>query len=68
MTLFDTSMTWMDRWFDAEAALLWNPPGAFTEAAPEPRQIHMVRESSWYSGDEKVLEAVAAELPRLRHG
>ncbi|HWS35364.1 MAG TPA: LLM class flavin-dependent oxidoreductase, partial [Actinoplanes sp.] len=27
---------------------------------------HWPRKSSWYAGDEKVLEAVAAELPRLR--
>jgi hypothetical protein len=27
---------------------------------------HWPRESSWYAGDEKVLESVAARLPRLR--
>ncbi|HET6478957.1 MAG TPA: LLM class flavin-dependent oxidoreductase [Actinoplanes sp.] len=28
--------------------------------------VHWPRESSWYAGDEKVLESVAARLPRLR--
>jgi alkanesulfonate monooxygenase SsuD/methylene tetrahydromethanopterin reductase-like flavin-dependent oxidoreductase (luciferase family) len=28
---------------------------------------HWPRSSSWYAGDEKVLESVAARLPRLRH-
>ncbi|GLY06080.1 MULTISPECIES: LLM class flavin-dependent oxidoreductase [Actinoplanes] len=29
---------------------------------------HWPRQSSWYAGDESVLESVAAELPRLRRG
>ncbi|WP_433791255.1 LLM class flavin-dependent oxidoreductase [Actinoplanes sp. CA-252034] len=46
---------------------------AFTDAVGRARELgftdviaHWPRESSWYAGDEKVLEAVAAELPRLR--
>ncbi|BBH63753.1 luciferase [Actinoplanes sp. OR16] len=48
--------------------------GAFTDAAGRARELgftdvitHWPRESSWYAGDEKVLEAVAAELPSIRH-
>jgi alkanesulfonate monooxygenase SsuD/methylene tetrahydromethanopterin reductase-like flavin-dependent oxidoreductase (luciferase family) len=46
---------------------------AFTDAVGRARELgftdvitHWPRESSWYAGDEKVLEAVAAELPGLR--
>lgn len=46
--LLTASMAWMDEWWDDERALLWNPPGAYTEAFREPRQGHMVRESAWY--------------------
>ena len=49
MTLAATSMAWMDQWFDEDAGLLWNPPGAFAEAAPTARRIHMIRETSWYA-------------------
>jgi hypothetical protein len=38
----------MDRSWDPEAGLLWNPPGAFDEVA-EPRSVHLVRETSWYA-------------------
>lgn len=46
---------------------------AFTDAVGRAAELgftdvitHWPRESSWYTGDEKVLEAVATELPRLR--
>ncbi|WP_430780042.1 LLM class flavin-dependent oxidoreductase [Actinoplanes sp. G11-F43] len=47
--------------------------GAFTDAVGRAAELgftdvitHWPRESSWYAGDEKVLEAVVAELPRLQ--
>ncbi|MGK2948003.1 MAG: hypothetical protein ACSLFP_05475 [Acidimicrobiales bacterium] len=39
---------WMDRSWDDEASLLWNPAGAFDEVAP-PRTVHLVRETGWYA-------------------
>ena len=39
---------WMDRWWDDEAGLLWNPPGSF-EGVLEPRSVHLVRETAWYA-------------------
>ncbi|TWG14339.1 LLM class flavin-dependent oxidoreductase [Actinoplanes teichomyceticus] len=46
---------------------------AFQEATGRARELgftdvitHWPRQSSWYAGEEKILEAVAAELPRLR--
>jgi hypothetical protein len=38
----------MDRWWDDEAGLLWNPPGSF-EGAVDARSVHMVRETAWYA-------------------
>jgi alkanesulfonate monooxygenase SsuD/methylene tetrahydromethanopterin reductase-like flavin-dependent oxidoreductase (luciferase family) len=54
------SMTSVDAFVDAvgRAAAL-----GFTDAI-----THWPRASSWYAGDEKVLESVAAQLPRLRPG
>jgi hypothetical protein len=51
-------MTSVDAFTDAvgRAAAL-----GFTDAI-----THWPRASSWYAGDEKVLESVAAQLPRLR--
>nr|WP_296068547.1 LLM class flavin-dependent oxidoreductase [uncultured Actinoplanes sp.] len=53
------SLTSVDAFEDAagRAAAL-----GFTDAI-----THWPRSSSWYAGDEKVLESVAARLPRLRH-
>ena len=39
---------WMDRWWDDDAGLLWNPPGSF-EGVVEPRSVHLVRETAWYA-------------------
>jgi len=46
---------------------------AFVDAAGRARELgftdvvaHWPRASSWYAGDEKVLETVAGLLPRLR--
>ncbi|MEV4352096.1 LLM class flavin-dependent oxidoreductase [Actinoplanes sp. NPDC049596] len=48
---------------------------AFTDAVGRAARLgftdvitHWPRERSWYAGDEKVLESVAARLPRLRAG
>ena len=38
----------MDRWWDDDAGLLWNPPGSF-EGVVEPRSVHLVRETAWYA-------------------
>jgi endonuclease IV len=67
----------MDRYLNLDSAPVFSMSSvaAFTDAIGRARELgftdvitHWPRESSWYSGDEKVLEAVAAELPRLRHG
>jgi hypothetical protein len=39
---------WMDRWWDDDAGLLWNPPGSFDEVVT-PRSVHLVRETAWYA-------------------
>ena len=39
---------WMDRAWDDEVGLLWNPAGAFEEVAA-PRTVHLVRETAWYA-------------------
>jgi hypothetical protein len=48
-------------------------PGAFADAVGRAAELgftdvlaHWPRASSWYAGSEKVLESVAAMLPRLR--
>ncbi|GIE33080.1 luciferase [Actinoplanes italicus] len=67
----------MDRYLNLDSSPVFSMSSvaAFTDAIGRARELgftdvitHWPRESSWYSGDEKVLEAVAAELPRLRHG
>lgn len=40
---------WFDRVWDDEAALLWNPPGAFDDVTGGPRTVHLVRETAWYA-------------------
>jgi alkanesulfonate monooxygenase SsuD/methylene tetrahydromethanopterin reductase-like flavin-dependent oxidoreductase (luciferase family) len=66
----------MDRYLNLDSAPVFSMSSvaAFTDAIGRARELgftdvitHWPRESSWYSGDEKVLEAVASELPRLRH-
>ena len=44
----EVATRWFDRAWDPAVGLLWNPPGAFTEAA-EPRTVHLVRETAWYA-------------------
>ena len=39
---------WMDKWWDADAGLLRNPPGSF-EGVVEARSVHLVRETAWYA-------------------
>jgi hypothetical protein len=70
----EVTTAWMDRAWDDEASLLWNPPGAFEGVVDEPRAVHLVRETAWYAigllrrdgpGDraraERALTAVAAQ-------
>jgi hypothetical protein len=40
--------SWMDDLWDADTALLWNPPGSFDDVTG-PRTVHLVRESAWYA-------------------
>ena len=40
---------WMDRAWDPEAHLLWNPPGAFDDVTDGPHTVHLVRETAWYA-------------------
>ncbi|GAA0423230.1 luciferase [Actinoplanes capillaceus] len=64
----------VDRYLNLDSSPVYSMTSvdAFTEATGRARELgftdvitHWPRESSWYAGDEKVLEAVAAELPRL---
>jgi alkanesulfonate monooxygenase SsuD/methylene tetrahydromethanopterin reductase-like flavin-dependent oxidoreductase (luciferase family) len=65
----------VDRYLNLDTSPIFSMSSvaAFTDAVGRARELgftdviaHWPRESSWYAGDEKVLEAVAAELPRLR--
>jgi alkanesulfonate monooxygenase SsuD/methylene tetrahydromethanopterin reductase-like flavin-dependent oxidoreductase (luciferase family) len=67
----------VDRYLNLDSSPVFSMSSveAFTDAIGRARDLgftdvitHWPRKSSWYAGDEKVLEAVAAELPRLRHG
>ncbi|GGN61704.1 luciferase [Actinoplanes lobatus] len=64
----------VDRYLNLDSSPVYSMTSvdAFTDATGRARELgftdvitHWPRESSWYAGDEKVLEAVAAELPRL---
>ncbi|MBB2942790.1 alkanesulfonate monooxygenase SsuD/methylene tetrahydromethanopterin reductase-like flavin-dependent oxidoreductase (luciferase family) [Actinoplanes lutulentus] len=65
----------VDRYLNLDSSPVYSLSSveAFTDATGRARELgftdvitHWPRESSWYAGDEKVLEAVAAELPRIR--
>ncbi|WP_436527582.1 LLM class flavin-dependent oxidoreductase [Actinoplanes sp. HUAS TT8] len=65
----------VDRYLNLDSSPVFSMSSvdAFQEAAGRAAALgftdvitHWPRQSSWYAGDEKVLEAVAAELPRLR--
>ena len=44
----NATTAWMDRWWDDDAGLLWNPPGSFDDVV-EPLSVHLVRETAWYA-------------------
>jgi alkanesulfonate monooxygenase SsuD/methylene tetrahydromethanopterin reductase-like flavin-dependent oxidoreductase (luciferase family) len=65
----------VDRYLDLDSAPVYSlsSPGAFADAVGRAAELgftdvlaHWPRASSWYAGSEKVLESVAAMLPRLR--
>ncbi|WP_229069803.1 LLM class flavin-dependent oxidoreductase [Actinoplanes sp. DH11] len=65
----------VDRYLNLDSSPVYSLSSvdAFVDAAGRARELgftdvitHWPRESSWYAGDEKVLEAVAAELPGIR--
>ncbi|GIF03628.1 LLM class flavin-dependent oxidoreductase [Actinoplanes siamensis] len=65
----------VDRYLNLDSSPVFSMSSldAFQEAAGRAAALgftdvitHWPRQSSWYAGDERVLEAVAAELPRLR--
>ncbi|GAA2865937.1 luciferase [Actinoplanes cyaneus] len=65
----------VDRYLNLDSSPVFSMSSvdAFQEAAGRAAALgftdvitHWPRQSSWYAGDEKVLEAVAVELPRLR--
>jgi alkanesulfonate monooxygenase SsuD/methylene tetrahydromethanopterin reductase-like flavin-dependent oxidoreductase (luciferase family) len=67
----------VDRYLNLDSSPVFSMSSveAFTDAIGRARDLgftdvitHWPRNSSWYAGDEKVLDAVAGELPRLRHG
>ncbi|AGL19721.1 LLM class flavin-dependent oxidoreductase [Actinoplanes sp. N902-109] len=73
--LADAGRTGVDRYLNLDSSPVYSlsSPQAFTDAAGRARELgftdiltHWPRPSSWYAGDEKVLETVAALLPRLR--
>ena len=43
-----TATTWMDRWWDPEANLLWNMEGSFDDHGIAARTLHVVPSSAWY--------------------
>jgi alkanesulfonate monooxygenase SsuD/methylene tetrahydromethanopterin reductase-like flavin-dependent oxidoreductase (luciferase family) len=64
-----------DRYLNLDSAPLYSMTSvdAFTDAVGRAKELgftdvitHWPRQSSWYAGDEKVLEAVAGDLHRLR--
>jgi hypothetical protein len=46
--LAEASTEAMDGWWDADAGLLWNPPGSL-DAGVEARSLHLVPQSGWYA-------------------
>ncbi|MEU4426922.1 LLM class flavin-dependent oxidoreductase [Actinoplanes sp. NPDC024001] len=65
----------MDRYLNLDTSPLYSMSSvdAFEDAVGRAAELgftdvitHWPRQSSWYTGDEKVLEAVAGKLPRLR--
>ncbi|WP_328460370.1 LLM class flavin-dependent oxidoreductase [Actinoplanes sp. NBC_00393] len=65
----------VDRYLNLDTSPLYSMTSvdAFVDATGRAAELgftdvitHWPRNSSWYTGDEKVLEAVAAELPRLQ--
>jgi hypothetical protein len=65
----------IDRYLDLDSSPVYSlsSPAAFTDAVGRAAELgftdvltHWPRASSWYAGSEKVLESVAAMLPRLR--
>ncbi|BCJ41786.1 luciferase [Actinoplanes ianthinogenes] len=65
----------IDRYLNLDSSPVFSmsSPDAFQEATGRAAELgftdvitHWPRETSWFAGDEKTLEAVAAELPRLR--
>jgi alkanesulfonate monooxygenase SsuD/methylene tetrahydromethanopterin reductase-like flavin-dependent oxidoreductase (luciferase family) len=66
----------IDRYLNLDSSPVYSMSSvaAFTDAIGRAAALgftdaitHWPRASSWYAGDEKVLESVAAQLPRLRH-
>ncbi|MEV4638802.1 LLM class flavin-dependent oxidoreductase [Actinoplanes sp. NPDC049548] len=66
-----------DRYLSLDSAPVYSlsSPETFEEAVGRARElgftdvmVHWPRATSWYAGDEKVLEKVAPMLPRLRRG
>lgn len=39
---------WSDQWFDADAGLLWNPPGSFGGVISD-ESVHLIPQSAWYA-------------------
>jgi alkanesulfonate monooxygenase SsuD/methylene tetrahydromethanopterin reductase-like flavin-dependent oxidoreductase (luciferase family) len=67
----------VDRYLSLDSAPVYSLSSvdAFVDAVGRARQLgftdvvtHWPREASWYAGDEKTLETIAAMLPRLRIG
>jgi hypothetical protein len=46
--LAETTTAWSDQWYDADAGLLWNPPGSFGGVIPD-QSVHLVPQSAWYA-------------------
>ena len=73
----DRPLDSVDRYLNLDSSPLYSLSSvdAFVDATGRAAELgftdaitHWPRPSSWYAGDEKVLEAVAAELPAIRRG
>lgn len=47
-TAADEAFAWMDRWWDDDVAMLWNPPGSFDGLFP-PSSLHLVPQTVWHA-------------------
>lgn len=47
--LAETATAWVDRWYDEEVGLPWNPPGSFDAEGLPGLSVHLVQQAGWYA-------------------